>query len=272
VSALLSTAGAFLRRDFLVQVSYRVNFLLGIATTIASLFFLMFISDFVGPLAEDKLDGYGGEYFPFLVLGIAMQSFLETALNQASRRIREGQVLGTLEALLVTRTGLPTILVCMPLYALLETAFHVLLYIGLGVFLFDMPIRFGNAPAALVIFFTTIFAFGSLGLVVAGLTVAFKRAEPIAKLIGGLCLFLGGVYYPLSILPEWLRGPAHLLPITPALRGLRLALLSDTSGWGEILPHLFSLLAFIAVVLPLGILFFRWSLRRAMRDGTLTQY
>ncbi len=266
------TAAAFIRRDWLIATSYRVNFILSLGTMIAALFFMAFISEFVGDVAADMLKGYDGSYFAFLVLGVGVLSFLDTALTQASRRIREGQVLGTLEALLATRTGLPTILICLPLYAFLETSVRFVLYLVLGIAFFEMNVSSGNVPAALLLFAAAIVAFASLGLVVAGLTIAFKRAEPIANLISGVSLFLGGVYYPLDVLPGWLHTLAYLLPITPALAGLRLALLSDTAGWSDILPELLALLAYIAVMLPVGIAFFRWSLRRAMRDGTLTQY
>ena len=266
------TAFAFIRRDWLITTSYRVNFALGLASTVAALFFMAYISEFVGEIAADKFESYDGSYFAFLVLGIGVMSFLDTSLTQASRRIREGQVLGTLEALLATRTGLPTILVCLPLYAFLETSFRFVLYLILGMLFFDLRVHFENGPAAVLLFVVAIVAFASLGLFVAGLTLAFKRAEPIANLISGLCLFLGGVYYPLEVLPEWLRGLSYLLPITPALAGLRLALLSETAGWSDILPMVVSLVAYVAIMLPIGIAFFRWSLRRAMRDGTLTQY
>ena len=270
--SFLRTAGAFLRRDWLVQTSYRVNFVLNIGSTLASLFFLAFISEFVGERAAPRLEDYGGSYFAFLVIGVGMLSFLDTALTQASRRIREGQVLGTFEALLATRTGTPTILFCLPLYAFLETTLRFALYLALGALLFGLDLRGANLPAALAVFAAMLAAFASLGLVIAALTVAFKRAEPVASLISGLCLFLGGVYYPLDVLPPWLRAPASLLPITPALQGLRTALLSPTPTWSAVTPPILHLLLFIAILGPTGIYPFRWALRRAMRDGTLTQY
>jgi len=269
---LRRAALAFLRRDWLIATSYRVNFVLNLGTMVAALFFMAFISRFVGNVAADMLKGYDGSYFAFLVLGVGVLSFLDTALTQASRRIREGQVLGTLEALLATRTGLPTILVCLPLYAFIETSLRFVLYLVLGIAFFDMHVHVENLPAAVLLFVSAIIAFASLGLIVAGLTIAFKRAEPIANLISGVCLFVGGVYYPLDVLPNWLHKLAYLLPITPALAGLRLALLSSTATWADILPELLALVAYIVVMLPTGVLFFRWSLRRAMRDGTLTQY
>lgn len=270
--SFLRTAVAFLRRDLLVQASYRLNLLFGLGAVLATLLFLTYVSDFVGPLAEKRLEGYGGSYFAFLVLGLGVQSFLAAALQQTGRRLREAQMLGTLEALLATRAGVPTILVCLPLSGYLQTSLRVLAYLLLGALVFDMPLHLGNWPAALLVFLLTLLAFGSLGLVFAGLTIAFHRAETLSFFVSTLALFLGGVYYPLEVLPEWLRGPAHLLPITPALKALRVALLAPDAGWERILPQVAILVGFVLLVLPLAFLAFRASLRRAMRDGTLTQY
>lgn len=268
---MLQTPLAFLRKDLLEATSYRLNFVLGAGGIVLTLLFLALVSDFVGPLVEQRLDGYQGNYFSFVVLGIGLQSFLSTALLQLSSDIRRAQTLGTLEALLATRTSVAALMACMPLYAFLQTSTRVFGYLVLGVWFFDMPIRWGNWPAALAVLALTIVAFACLGMVVASFTIAFKRSQPITTLISALSLFLGGIYYPLSVLPNWIRDYAYLLPITPALEGIRLALLNEGS-WRDIAPFLLMLTAFIVILTPVALLAFRWALRRSMRDGTLTQY
>ena len=267
----LRIALAFLRKDFLEEASYRLSFVFGVAWTFFTLIFFTWVSDFIGPLVEERLEPYGGNYFAFVILGLGVYLFLGAALDTLTGRIRSAQVLGTFEALLATRAPLPTILFCLPLYSFLQTGLRVLGLVVLGTLLFDMPLRWGNLPAAALLLGLTITAFGSMGLAVAGLTVAFKRTERINRLIGSLSIFLGGIYFPISVLPDWLADLARLLPITPGLEGLRIALLGGGS-WSEILPHAVRLIAFIAVLLPFSALVFRWTLRRAMREGTLAQH
>jgi len=270
--SLARTAWAFLRKDVLEEASYRWNAVLGLGGIFFMLLFLTIISDFVGPLVADRIRPYGGSYFAFVVLGLGILSFQDAALRQLARKIREAQLLGTLEALLATRTGMPTILVCLPLSVFLQTSFRVFGYLALGSLFFGLSLEWASWPAALVVLAGTVVAFGSLGLVVAGLTTAFKRTEPVINLIGGLSIFLGGIYYPLDQLPEWLRSVAHLLPITSAVDAARSALLVEGAHTIEVLRALVPLLVFVVVMLPLGAGFFRWALRRSMRDGTLTQY
>ena len=95
-----------------------------------------------------------------------------------------------------------------------------------------------------------------------------------AKLMGGrgtLTGFFGSVYYPAGLLPAPLVWISYLLPITYALNAMRLALLEGAT-WGQLLPDLLALSGFAVVLLPLSLLAFRYSVRRAKIEGSLTQY
>jgi len=77
--------------------------------------------------------------------------------------------------------------------------------------------------------------------------------------------------FPVAMLTPWLRWLSSLLPVTYALDGMRRALLAS-AAFSDILPDVVALLAFTAVLLPLGGLAFRAAVRKAKKDGTLTHY
>ncbi len=269
--SFLRVALAFLRKDLLEELSYRFALILGVVGLFVSLFFTSVFSDFVGVLVAGRLAAYGGNYFAFVVLGIGVYSFLQATLYELSRRIRQAQVVGTLEALLGTRTSLSTTILCMPLYPLLETSLNVLGIMVIGTLFFDLDLELRGLPAAMLVMVLAAAAFAGLGLCAAGLTIAFKRAEAVPAFLANVSLFLGGVWYPVDALPSWLRTLSQALPLTHALEAMRRALLAG-AGVFDILPSLAALAATGAVLVPLGLIVFRWSAARAMRDGTLTQY
>ena len=125
--------------------------------------------------------------------------------------------------------------------------------------------------AGALAFLVAVGAFASIGLATAALTIAFKRTQFVDSAVTIVSIFLGGVWYPRDVLPVWLQRAAEALPITPALEAVRAALL-EGRGIAAVLPDLAHLAALGLVFLPLSGLLFRWSVRRAMRDGTLTQY
>jgi ABC-2 type transport system permease protein len=85
----------------------------------------------------------------------------------------------------------------------------------------------------------------------------------------GISGMVGGMMYPVSVLPGPLRFLARLIPVTYSLEGMRAALLAG-AGWRELWPSIAALLLFAAILIPLSFLVFAWALRRTKITGTLT--
>jgi ABC-2 type transport system permease protein len=82
---------------------------------------------------------------------------------------------------------------------------------------------------------------------------------------------LGGVYYPVDVLPAWLQLLARFFPLTYSLEALRRALLVGDS-LADLARDVGVLGVFSATLLPIGLLAFRFAVRKAKRDGSLTQF
>jgi ABC-2 type transport system permease protein len=82
---------------------------------------------------------------------------------------------------------------------------------------------------------------------------------------------MGGVYYPVSVLPLWCQKLSFFLPITHSLEGIRLALIRGHSV-GDLRNEVIALAVFAAVLFPLSVLCFNAAFNKARRDGTLCQY
>jgi ABC-2 type transport system permease protein len=192
-------------------------------------------------------------------------------MRSLSESIREGQMLGTLESLLVTQTEIPTIILSSSLYSFIWASFRVAVYLMLGAFVFDVDMSNANLIGALLILILTIISFSSFGIMSASFIMIMKRGDPISWMFTGISGLLGGLYYPISVLPDWLRNISYLLPVTYSLEGMRLALLKGYS-LSELMPNIVALVIFSIIMLPLSILIFGYAVKRAKIDGTLTQY
>jgi ABC-2 type transport system permease protein len=81
-------------------------------------------------------------------------------------------------------------------------------------------------------------------------------------------LVVSGVYYPVSVLPQWMQWLSTISPATYALRGMRHAILDGapvSALWGDIWP----LLLIGAIAVPLGLEIFRRGELYAKRHGKL---
>ena len=95
---------AFLKRDVQIDLSYKLRFLMQFIGIFFSTALSFFLSELIGSGISNKLAGYGGDYFSFVIIGIALTDYLSVSLEQFSDEIRSAQLEGTLETLLVTPT------------------------------------------------------------------------------------------------------------------------------------------------------------------------
>ena len=267
----MKKALAFLLRDLIEAASYKLAFVMQLAGIFFSVLTFYFLSQLFGQGVSPYLKPYGGDYFAFVLIGIAFANYLGVALRSFSSQIRTAQVMGTLEAMLVTQTEIPTIILSSSLYSFIFTSFQVVIYLLLGSLLFGVNMGQANLVAALLILLLTIISFSAIGIISASFVMVFKRGDPLAWLFGSASILFGGVYYPIAILPGWLEKVAYLLTITYSLEGMRLALLKGHS-LNALLPNLLALSIFTLVLLPLSIMSFQWAVRKAKLQGTLTHY
>ena len=255
-------AVAFIKRDLLIEFSYRFQLLLNCLSIFFLIAIFFYISQLFGKAFILYLKDYKGEYFPFVMIGIAFHGYLTMTLRSFSTNIRKEQMMGTLEAMLVTPTKLSTIIFSMSFWKFVFSSIFIFLYLLLGVYVFRLNLTGANFFSAIIILILTIILFSSMGIISVSFIMVFKRGDPITWLINLFSALFGGVYFPITLLPENLRFISYFLPITYALRALRHALLRGDT-FRMLLPDITVLLFFSILLLPLSILIFKYAVRKA---------
>jgi ABC-2 type transport system permease protein len=259
------------RRDFAVARSYRAAFLIEIFQALLGSASFYFLSRFVESPTLEKSLPPGTNYFSFALVGIAFFDYLSVALSTFDGSLQEARQNGTLENLLVTQTSLPVILAGSSLYPFVLLSLRTAIYIGWGAVLFGFPLQRANWLGALLVLGASVLAFSGLGILSASYLLIFKRGNPVNWAILGLSSVVGGMMYPISVLPVWLQYVARLTPVTYSLEGMRAAILAHAST-RELLPSIAGLLLFAALLLPISFAIFSWALRRTKITGTLTHF
>jgi ABC-2 type transport system permease protein len=262
---------AFLHRDLFNEMSYKLSFVLQLLGVLPAILLFYFLSVMIGGNKIESLGQYGGEYFPFVLLGIAIQNYQTFALISFSSMMREAQLSGTLEAILVAPVGTPTFLFGSAIYSFVFNSFRIVLYISLGVLLFDVRYDWSQLPAIVLVVLLTIGASASIGILSASFILLFKKGDPLNWAFNMVSWLLGGVYYPISVMPGWLQDVAQLIPITHSLEVMRQCLIHGASI-GSQAPHVLALGLWTALGLPFSITVFMMAMTRARRLGTLGHY
>jgi ABC-2 type transport system permease protein len=157
------------------------------------------------------------------------------------------------------------------LYNFLWATAVIVVYLVLGGLFFGARLAGANLLSAAVVLVLTVTSFSSLGILSACFILVFKKGDPLGWAIQGLAGLVCGVIYPVEVLPHWLQFVSRLIPVTYALRAMRLAVLQGSS-LARMAGDVLALVGFTVVLLPFSLWLFGLSVRKAKRDGTLTQY
>ena len=262
---------AFLKKDFLFESSYKLSFIFNIFGILISVLSYFFIDKLFGQRLVSHLEEFGVNYFSYVLLGMAFFSYIGVGLGSFSGRIQSEQMQGTLEAILLTPTKISTILFSMALWNLIFATLDMAIYILLGIFLFKINFANLNFLSTLIILILTITSFSSLGILSASFIMVFKRGNPVGWVISTMEGLLGGVYFPITILPAWLQFCAKFFPITYAIRAIQLAVYKGYSVM-QISKEIGFLLFFSLLLLPVSLLSFKYALNKVRRQGSISQY
>ena len=257
---------AIVRRDALTSSRHRAGLLVQAGSVVAELAGFYFLARAIGPgFRPDGMD-----YYPFLLIGTAMFSFLAGGISVFVTAIQEAQVTGTMEVVMTTATPAPVIVLLSAFSAFSGRLLRMLIYIAAGALLYRGAFH-PNWTAAVVVVLLSVAIAVACGMLAAAVQVAVQKGSAVTWLFSVAGWLLTGTAFPISSLPAPLRHIADAIPVTYSIQGLRMALLQDGAFAGA-LSSIAALAASALVLLPLSVMFFSAVVRRARMQGTLSFY
>ena len=193
----------------------------------------------------------------FLLPGILAMSLMQLGLfgtASALVQLREQQVLRRIGA-----TPLPrlTLLAAQVLHRLTIGLTQTFLIILVGRLLFNVHIL-GNLLVLVVFVLLGAFMFVAMGYFISGLAKTQESVMGITQLINFPMMFLSGLFFPVDIMPAWIRPVVVALPLTYLADALRQIMVGATPIYPLILD--FGVLTlWLAGCVILAVRFFRWE-------------
>ena len=157
----------------------------------------------------------------------------------------------------------------MGLFAILYGLVRAILLFAVVAVFFDLAMPQASFVAAFLVLVVASVSFIGIGMMTAVMPlISPEKGTQLGFIAQGMLLVVSGVYYPISVLPEWMQWLAKVSPATYALDGIRDAIL-DGAGIGSMWDEIWPLLVIGVVSIPLGLLVFRVGERYAKRHGKL---
>ena len=244
--------------------------LLSLGSLITMVIPLYFIANAIQPVFGKTIESEGGEYFAFVIAGMATYQFVMTGVTAIPSVLAGGIRTGTFEALIATPSRLPVLLTGMVAYPFLWTVMRALVLLGAGQVL-GAHFELSRVLLALVIWVLLAAAYVPFGILGGALLLLTRTTGPLPNAVLMASMFLGGVYYPTHVIPSWLQDLSHAIPLSYGLRAFRQALVAN-APIAQILPDLGILALFAIGLTVVSAVILQAALGHARRAGTLAQY
>ena len=204
-----------------------------------------------------------------LLIGAVFWNYLSIVFGFIAETVAWERWEGTLEYTFMAPVRRYTQLLGSTAYAIVYGLIHTGLVIVALVVFFGLNVS--NADIATAIVFTIVGSFSivGIGMMAAILPLLYvERGAQMTFVLQSILLLFSGVYYSISILPQWMQTVSAFSPGTYILNGVRAGLM-DGVPVSDLLNDLWPLVVMAIVLIPLGIWVFGKAEQYAKRTGKL---
>ncbi|RXI99836.1 ABC transporter permease [Anaerobacillus alkaliphilus] len=196
-------------------------------------------------------------YLDFLVPGIAALMILSSNLNGVAAQISSWRERGVLRRMKLTGLPASTFVGAQITARAILNITQSILVISVGIFLLGAQM---NGSWFLLLFYLIlgILVFMSLGFLVANLAKTPEHASPIAGFISFPMFFLGGIFFPITNMPDILQPVIALIPISHLANVLR-EVMNVGATMGDLFLPTTILLAWFLVCFTIASKTFKWE-------------
>lgn len=165
----------------------------------------------------------GVSYTWFILPGLIMMNTLTNATSNTASSMLQMKLLQQLPDLLTAPLSGFEIALSYIIGGTIRGLVNGLLVLVLGVVLIDLPIN--NLAGTIIFIFLVSWAFSSMGLVLGQMAESWDQLAMMQNFFLTPLSFLGGIFYSISMLPNWAQNLSFLNPIYYMINGIRFTIL-----------------------------------------------
>ena len=200
-------------------------------------------------------------YIAYLLIGSSVFNLVSVTFGIIARWLRFEQETGTLEAVFLTPTSSLTLLSGVAVYSWIRGLVPSLLSYIIGCLVFGVNPLEGNLVLAFVFILCGLVPLLGVASLFGALVLKIKESNALLGLMQWVLSFLMGIFFPVAVLPPFIRFIALLFPPTWMTNGVRSALLGVGFFFGQWYLDLAVLWTFMLIGPACGF----WVFRRVER-------
>jgi ABC-2 type transport system permease protein len=204
-----------------------------------------------------------------LLIGATFWNYLSVVFSIIAEQISWERWEGTLEYTMMAPVRRVSQLLGSTFFAIAWGLIHTTVVLTALVLFFGIDLSQANFVSAGLLMLIGSLSIIGIGMMAAALPLLWvERGDQMVFVIQSLLLLISGVYYSVTILPQWMQVIAAFSPATYILDGVRMALIEGAPP-SAISGQLLILAVMAVVFIPLGVFVFGWAERYAKRTGKL---
>lgn len=211
-------------------------------------------------LTTEAVNARNTKYIDFLVPGIVALAVMQMAVFSVAFVFVDYKEKGILKRLLATPMKPHQFITANVITRLLAALVQTMILIAMGVLVFKSQVVGSYALVLLVAILGGVMFLG-LGFTISGIAKTVDAVPAIANLLVFPMMFLGGVFFPVEAMPDWLQGIVHYLPLTFFSHALR-EVMARGATFADIASDLSWMMAWAVVLIVLANISFRFEEKR----------
>jgi ABC-2 type transport system permease protein len=204
-----------------------------------------------------------------LLIGAVIWSYLGLIFEVVTETVAWERWEGTIEYTFMAPISRTSHLLGMGAFAVVYGVLRTALLFAVVAAFLDISFRDPQFVSAGLVLLVSSVSFIGIGMMTAVLPlISPEKGTQLGFIAQGLLLVVSGVYYPVSVLPDWMQWISVISPATYTLEGCRAAILNG-AGPGAVWQDIWPLIVIGAIAVPLGLAVFRRGERYAKQHGRL---
>ena len=273
----LRAAYAFVERNVHLIKRYWAWELVWLAYSVVNALSITYIAKGSSSVTGVAMSAEQVNYFIlYLMVGTLVWHYLSMVFDLVSESIQWERWEGTIEYTFMAPISRLTHLLGQAAFAVLYGVLHTAIIMSILSLFFQLDLSHANVVGMLLIIAAGSLSFIGLGMFAAVLPLLSpEKGLQMTNIIKALVLLVSGVYYEISVLPNWLQQLSKISPAYYMLAGMRSALLDgksllgDTAAAGLLMPYIVPLLITGLITIPTGLYAFMRAERYAKETGKL---
>jgi ABC-2 type transport system permease protein len=196
-------------------------------------------------------------YVDFLVPGMIALSIMQTGLFGVVFTFVQWKQRGILRRLMATPMRVRDFFFSQLVTRLTTVALQIGVLLAVGLLLFHFHFA-GNLLYLLIVGILGGGIFLAMGLAISGASKSEETAAPLANIVSLPLMFLSGIFFSRSNMPEWLQTVTQYSPLTYVSDALRSISIDGASLW-SVRFDLLGMFVWLAVAVLLATRLFKWE-------------